>query len=182
MAVTRMKPVLAVFLVLTISGCASGPRQPDWPYPEPPEAGDWGYESPSPDATKPSGSDGPYRPPYSDPDNPRDQQQPAVASHPTVLALVEKSDQQRASGDLDAAAATLERAIRIVNNDPLPWLKLAEIQFEQSNFIQAENLARRSISFAEGSAVARQAWLLIADIKRLQGNETAAREAERQAQ
>ena len=169
-----------------LTACASSPSQPDWPYPEPPEAGDWGYEDRRADDYPSSSGDAEssrYEPPYGSPTDPdtRDQQQPTASTHPTVMALVKQAEEQRDNGQLDQAAATLERAIRIVNNDPLPWLKLAEIRFEQSNFIQAENLARRSISFSSGGATWQQAWLLIADIKRLQGDDAAARAAEEQA-
>lgn len=185
MAIEHLARGATIFAAVFLTACASSPSQPDWPYPEPPESGDWGYEDRDDgyDARDDQHRDGDYQPPYGSPTDPatRDQQQPAASTHPTVQALVNQAQQERAAGDLERAAATLERAIRIVNDDPLPWLKLAEIRFEQSNFIQAENLARRSISFASRGPTARQAWLLIADIKRLQGDDSAAREAEAQA-
>ncbi len=167
-----------------LTACASSPSSPDWPYPEPPESGDWGYQDrEDPYRESERDREESYQAPYGSPQDPttRDEQQPTASTHPTVQALVNQADEQRAAGQLDRAAATLERAIRIVNDDPLPWLRLAEIRFEQGNFIQAENLARRSISFAPRGGTARQSWLLIADIKRLQGNNEAARKAQAEA-
>lgn len=176
------RSALAAFC-LFFGACASSPKGAVWPYPEPPESGDWGYHDNAEPTPETDDGNGDYQPLYPGPDDPgsRSQQQPAVSSHPTVMQLVQQAEQQRADGELDQAAATLERAIRLVNNDALPWLKLAEVRYEQSNFIQAETLAKRSISFAGSGPIAREAWLLIADIKRLQGNESAARDAENQA-
>ena len=159
---------------LLLSACAVSPDGPVWPYPEPPQGGgDWGSQAPQP---------GPQQP--DQPDTPQSPQEPAsesISHHPTVLALVDQAADERSAGDLDRAAGTLERAIRIVNDDPLPWLRLAELRYEQGNLIQSENLARRSISYAQPGPLTRQAWLLIADIKQLQGDEAAAREAENKA-
>lgn len=171
----RLRIVPAV-MGLLLTGCAVSPDGPVWPYPEPPD-GDWGYERPA----QPSApDDGGARPePYQAPDQDavRDSQ-PSVSRHPSVQALVDQAEQERAQGDLARASATLERATRIDNNDPLPWLKLGEIRFEQGNLIQAENFARRSLSFAAQGPTARAAWLLIADVKRLQGDTAAARAAQ----
>lgn len=164
---------------LLMAGCAVSPDGPAWPYPEPPD-GDWGYERPA-SPTPPDDADtrpGPYQPP--DQDAVRDSQ-PGASRHPSVQALVDQAEQERAQGDLARASATLERATRIDNNDPLPWLKLGEIRFEQGNMIQAENFARRSLSFAAQGPTARAAWLLIADIKRLQGDAAGARAAQDKA-
>lgn len=157
---------------LLLGACASLPQDegPVWPYPEPPETDSWGYER-QPQPSEPARE---YEAPSREAVR---HAEPAVSSHPTVQALVQQADEERAQGELDRAAATLERAIRIVNSDPLPWLKLAELRFEQGNLVQAENLARRSLSFASGGPTARDSWLLIADVKRLQGDTAAAQQA-----
>ncbi len=157
---------------LQLGACASLPQDegPVWPYPEPPETDSWGY-APQPQAKEPVRD---YQAPAREDVR---HAEPAVSGHPTVQALVRQADEERARGELDRAAATLERAIRIVNNDPLPWLKLAELRFEQGNLVQAETLARRSLSFASSGPSARDSWLLIADVKRLQGDTAAAQQA-----
>ena len=193
MAIAYFPRLALLVAVASLGACATIPNNDQWPYPEPPEnGGDWGYQGQnrqgqgdSPDGRgSQSGSNGGYTPPYGSPDNPqtREQQQPEASRNPSVQALVDQSDRERDAGDLDRASGTLERAIRIVNDDPLPWLKLAEIRFEQGNMIQAENLARRSISFDGYGPTARQSWLLIADIKRLQGDNAGARAAQDNAQ
>ncbi|MGJ8669412.1 MAG: hypothetical protein ACSHXK_07995 [Oceanococcus sp.] len=186
MAIAYLTRGSSIISIAFLAACASSPTTSDWPYPEPPESGDWGYENREADDYSTPRNDsesGYYQPPYGSPTEPatRDDQAPTASTHPTVQALVNQAERERGDGQLDRAAATLERAIRIVNDDPLPWLKLAEIRFEQSNFIQAENLARRSISFANAGGSSQRAWLLIADIKRLQGDDAAARDAEAQA-
>lgn len=176
MAINPVLRSASLLAVMLLTACASLPGDaPVWPYPDPPRSDpDWGYE---PQSTPP-----PERAPYSPPSRHETQAlEPAAAHHPSILALVEQAEGERAAGDLERATSTLERAIRIVNNDPLPWLKLAEVRFEQGNMIQAENLARRSLSFAAQGPTARAAWLLIADIKRLQGDQRAASEAQDKA-
>ena len=174
MAIKRLLLILAGLL---LAGCANLPaEEPVWPYPEPPQTEDWGYAPEPTPEPPPRGTV--YMPPL---DQDREQARPAHSSHPTVVALVDQAESERAKGELERAAGTLERAIRIANNDPLPWLKLAELRFEQGNLIQAENLARRSLSFAASGPTARDSWLLIADIKRLQGDAVAAEEARSQA-
>lgn len=183
MAIAYLARGAVILGVGLMSACAISPQQRDWPYPEPPGSGDWGAESGQRTPDSRNGQPSDQQPPYGAADGSAtdDQQQAPASSHPTVMALVKQAEQERSQGNLDRAAATLERAIRIVNDDPLPWLKLAEIRFEQSSFIQADTLARRSISFASSGPTARQAWLLIADIKRLQGDDAAAREAQAKA-
>lgn len=175
--IPRCLSALSLFLLFA---CATPGPAPVWPYPEPPE-GDWGYEPPAQpqSGASSSGQGQDYRPPIGSDE--RERMQPAVSSHPTVQALVAQAEQEQAAGDLDRSAATLERAIRIVNSDPLPWVRLAQLRFEQGNLIQAENLARRSLSFATQGATAAEAWMLIADIKHLQGDSIAAGDAEQRA-
>ncbi|ORE86222.1 hypothetical protein ATO7_13033 [Oceanococcus atlanticus] len=166
--------LLIACFALFLSACAVSPEGPVWPYPEAPGDDSWGRQPAPPAPGQDSPSDGDQPATSSDEDA-------AVSHHPTVLALVSQAEEERAAGDLERASGTLERAIRIVSDDPLPWLRLAEIRFEQGNMVQSENLARRSISFAAPGPLTRQAWLLIADIKRLQGDDSAARQAEDKA-
>ena len=164
--------ILLLLPFLMLGACATRDGGPVWPYPEPPEGGG-SYPSPPRET-------GAYPPPE------RERGEPAPAAtaqstNPTIQALVDQAERERAAGDLEAAAATLERALRIDGADPLPWLRLAQLRFEQGNLIQSENLARRSLSYAGEGPVVRDAWLLIADIKRLQGDEAAADTARRRA-
>jgi len=78
-----------------------------------------------------------------------------------AASLQSTAEQQRALGDTDRAAATLERALRIDPRDPMLWLSLAEVRLEQGNRAQAAELARRAETLAvPGSATAARARAL----------------------
>ncbi|WP_163835788.1 tetratricopeptide repeat protein [Spartinivicinus ruber] len=69
-----------------------------------------------------------------------------VSSNPAARRLIDRALEQRATGDLEAAAATLERALRVAPNDPEVYYELASIRLNQQNYAQAEQLARRGLS------------------------------------
>jgi len=73
-----------------------------------------------------------------------------------VRELLHKAADQYASGDLDGAAATLERAIRIAPSEPLVWQRLALVRLDQGDWEQAETLALRSSGLASGNAGLRK--------------------------
>ncbi|WP_025810353.1 tetratricopeptide repeat protein [Pseudomonas chlororaphis] len=82
----------------------------------------------------------------------------AVASHCSVAAerkasqqsnnasttLIESASQQYADGQLDQAAATLERALHIQPNNPATLHYLGVLRLQQGQYQQAEALATRS--------------------------------------
>jgi len=65
-----------------------------------------------------------------------------------VLALVEKAESQRAAGDLNGAASTLERALRIEGRNAHLWNRLARVRLEQGDYAQAASLAAKSDALA----------------------------------
>lgn len=65
-----------------------------------------------------------------------------------VVALLDNAGQQTRSGDLDAAAAALERALRLEPRNAEVWSRLAGIRLQQSQFDQAINLASKSNTLA----------------------------------
>lgn len=81
-----------------------------------------------------------------------DEQPPApVAAAPSnnaVIALLDNAGQQSRTGNLDAAAAGLERALRIEPRNPEIWHRLASIRLQQGQFDQAASLAAKSINLA----------------------------------
>lgn len=176
--------VFLLLLALTLGACATRGSGPVWPYPDPPRPGDPGTDRTGypgyPGYPGDQGSSGGGRN-GREPVSSGASASSAQARQPAVQALVEQAEEQIAAGDYDSAAASLERALRIDGGDPLVWERLASLRFEQGNLIQAENLARRSLSYGGNGATARNAWLLIADIKRLQGDEAAAATARRNA-
>lgn len=80
---------------------------------------------------------------------------PPLAS-PPVVALMTDADKSRASGQLDNAAALLERAIRIQPRNAELWHRLAAIRLEQHQPGLARDLARKSSLLAQGDPVLRE--------------------------
>ncbi|WP_200178575.1 tetratricopeptide repeat protein [Ectothiorhodospira mobilis] len=97
---------------------------------------------------------------------------------PAVAALTRDADRQRRAGDLDAAAASLERGLRIAPRDPRLWQRLAQVRLEQGEARQAEELARRSLGLCGTNTALRiRNWEIIAGARRLQGDGESARRA-----
>jgi cytochrome c-type biogenesis protein CcmH/NrfG len=77
---------------------------------------------------------------------------PALSGGPAVRALAKRADAEIRANDLAAAAATLERALRIEPNNAGLWSRLAEVRLRQGDGIQAEQLALKSNGLAAGNA------------------------------
>ena len=100
-----------------------------------------------------------------------------------VVALLDNAGQQQAQGDYTAAAATLERALRIEPRNGHLWHRLAKLRMEQGQYRAAADLAERSNTLAGGDLVLqRDNWRLIARARRATGDIAGARAAERKAQ
>jgi len=82
---------------------------------------------------------------------------------PAVVALRGQAADAISAGDAELAAATIERAIRIQPQNPILWLDLAAVRFNQNEYAQSESMAKRAISYASGrSSVLYDAWSLVA--------------------
>lgn len=68
---------------------------------------------------------------------------------PAVRALQQQAEREAASGNLDKAADTLERALRIEPRNPDLWLQLSEIKRRQGNLEQASQMAAKARSYQE---------------------------------
>jgi len=79
--------------------------------------------------------------------------QAAPSSNNATLALLDNASQQSEAGDLEAAAATIERALRIESRNPQLWHRLARVRFDQGKHKLAANLAAKSNSFAANDAI-----------------------------
>lgn len=77
---------------------------------------------------------------------------PAPSGGPAVMALAKRADGEMRANDLAAAAATLERALRIEPNNAGLWSRLAEVRLRQGDKTQAEQLALKSNGLAAGNA------------------------------
>ncbi|MDP3847290.1 MAG: hypothetical protein Q8R10_12805 [Pseudomonas sp.] len=100
-----------------------------------------------------------------------------------VLALLTTAKQQQSSGDLNGASSSLERAQRIAPREPQVLYRLAEVHLAQGDAAQAEQLARRGLSYANGRASLQASlWELIAQARERQGDPAGAAEARQRAQ
>lgn len=108
---------------------------------------------------------------------------PVVRSQPpAVVALLDQAEQQANAGELESAAASLERAIRIDPRNPVLWYHLATVRLSQGESAQAEQLAVKSNSFAAGNRTQQaRNWRLIAQARREQNDTGGAAAAEQRA-
>lgn len=99
-----------------------------------------------------------------------------------VLALLTSAQQQQGNGDLNAASVSLERAQRIAPREPQVLYRLAEVRLAQGDAAQAEQLARRGLSYANGRpALQASLWELIAQSRERQGDAQGAAQARQRA-
>ena len=89
---------------------------------------------------------------------------------PAGEALLIQGENERRAGDYPAAAATLERALRIAPGAPALWLELARVRLLEGDFAQAEQLARKAGSLAPaGSPAALESARVLEEARRQGG-------------
>ncbi|MBC3386498.1 hypothetical protein HU715_017015 [Pseudomonas sp. SWRI12] len=99
-----------------------------------------------------------------------------------VLALLTTAQQQQAGGDLNGASSSLERAQRVAPREPQVLYRLAQVRMAQGDAPQAEQLARRGLTFASGRpALQASLWELIAQAREKQGDSAGAALARQKA-
>lgn len=99
-----------------------------------------------------------------------------------VLALLTTAQQQQSGGDLNGASSSLERAQRIAPREPQVLYRLAEVRLAQGDAAQAEQFARRGLSYASGRpALQASLWDLIAQARERQGDPAGAAQARERA-
>jgi len=97
-------------------------------------------------------------------------------------ALVAQARAQSAAGQHTAAAALIERAMRIEPANPLVWLELARLRQAEGRYDQAQSTAEKALSLAVGDARAQaSAWRMIAVAQRARGRLVQAQESEQHA-
>ncbi len=85
-------------------------------------------------------------------------------------ALLEQGRAQRLAGDFGQASASLERALRIEPAQPALWLELGQLRFDEGDYAQAEQMARKALSLApEASRARAEASRLIEDAQLARG-------------
>ncbi|AWM94309.1 hypothetical protein DJ564_27795 [Pseudomonas sp. 31-12] len=99
-----------------------------------------------------------------------------------VLALLTTAQQQQAGGDLNGASSSLERAQRVAPREPQVLYRLAQVRMAQGDAPQAEQFARRGLTFASGRpALQASLWELIAQAREKQGDSSGAALARQKA-
>jgi predicted Zn-dependent protease len=162
-----MKRLVAVLFVL-LGACTTGPQRSLPPVVEgsasrPPIGG-----APLPGDTAPQRVEVP--PP------------PAPATGGAVIALLDRADSYRASGDSANEAAAIERALRIEPNNARLWSRLAATRLEQGQPRQAEQLALKSNALSGGDRrLQAQNWQLVARARWALDDSAGARAAEKKA-
>lgn len=96
--------------------------------------------------------------------------------------LLAESQRYRSEKNFVAAAASIERAMRIEPGSPWLNVALAQIRLDQNNVSQGETLAKRALSKAASDSELKQTiWQTIARARELAGDERGASEARQQA-
>ena len=99
-----------------------------------------------------------------------------------VLALLTTAQQQQGGGDLNGASSSLERAQRIAPREPQVLYRLAEVRLAQGDAAQAEQLAQRGLTYANGRpALQASLWNLIAQARERRGDTAGAGQARERA-
>lgn len=171
----RFQLPAVLLLASLLAACGTAPRyEPPAPVTSPE-----GGAMPPPSQPLPPGTViRPYEPPAPPPLS-----QPRPMPNRAVAVLQRRAADQQRVGDLDGAAASLERALRISARDPAVWHRLALVREQQGRYGQAEELASKSISLADGleADLVRDNWRLIARVRRAVGDLAGARAADARA-
>lgn len=114
---------------------------------------------------------------------PEPEQKPVVSANPAIIALLDRAQLDSTAGQREAAAASLERALRIEPRNAWLWHELAQLRLSQGQYGQAIALAQKSSSFA-GNERRLQAlnWRVIGNARVAQGNPSGAEQAFRHAE
>ncbi|WP_110968888.1 tetratricopeptide repeat protein [Pseudomonas huaxiensis] len=100
-----------------------------------------------------------------------------------VLALLTTAQQQQSGGDYNGASSSLERAQRIAPREPQVLYRLAQVRLAQGDAPQAEQLARRALTYANGRPDLQSGlWNIIAQSREKQGDAAGAALARQKAQ
>jgi len=94
---------------------------------------------------------------------------------PVVRKLMESAGGQRSAGNLDGAADSLERALRIEPRNAMLWSRLADVRFAQKSWQKAIQLAAKSNTLVQSNEnLRRQNWYLMANAYEAIGNAASA--------
>jgi Tfp pilus assembly protein PilF len=121
---------------------------------------------------------GPESTPEPKPEPPPPVVAPSSKETIAVAGLMDSARAEAAAGNLPAAAASLERALRIEPRNPRLWHELARVRLKQGQHAQAESVAARSNSWAgDDKALRAENWRLIAQSREARGDAEGAKAA-----
>ncbi len=104
--------------------------------------------------------------------------QPARA----VQVLMRRAEDQRRAGDYVAAAASLERGLRIEPRNASLWNKLAHVRLAQQQYDRVEQFAAKSNALVgDDRSLLADNWYLIAQSRAARGDHSGAAKARNQA-
>lgn len=96
---------------------------------------------------------------------------PIASDNNAVISLVQSARQDAAAGRLPAAAANLERALRIEPRNAVLWHELARVNLHQGQPEQAAQFATKSNTFAGDNTTLRASnWRLIGQARTQSGD------------
>ena len=73
---------------------------------------------------------------------------PSQTGSPTTQKIINQATELTNQGQLEAAAQTLERGLRIAPKDATLWSRLAAIRLQQKQYDQAQSMAQKSNTLA----------------------------------
>ncbi|ABM03903.1 protein containing tetratricopeptide (TPR) repeat [Psychromonas ingrahamii 37] len=86
----------------------------------------------------------------------------SAASAPSaVIYLLKRAEQQEKNGDRQAAASSLERAIRMAPRFPESYYRLGELRYQEAAYNQATSLAQKALRLGAEGILRRQAQDLV---------------------
>ena len=94
----------------------------------------------------------------------------SVKGNSALGSLLGIAQQQESKGNLQGAAVILERAIRIAPRNPETYLRLAELNYRQGKYGQAQSFAEKSLSLNANQRLTEQAEQLLEKISNEQSN------------
>ncbi len=153
-------PASCVVLALTLAACAApsvrdsssspaisvpepGTQRPGaHTAPVPVPSGAQSHAAPDAGRVQPGGAAATSGEPGAQPDY-----RPASSNNNAVNTLLAQADDARQQGDLDAAIAAAERALRIAPADPAVYYQLAVLRLQRGDPGLADQLARKGLSY-----------------------------------
>lgn len=156
---------LVYLLLFALSACSTAPQRTLPPVVDGATPSDGGVYAPAPEA--PPG---------------RVEMPAPVPSGGAVVALLDRADGYRQSGEYSSEAATIERALRIDPRNAALWHRLAAARLDQGQPRQAEQLALKSNALSGGDTRLQASnWRLVAKARWSMDDSAGARAAEKKA-